>query len=590
MTSFPNVLLLTIDALRADRTSLHGYHRPTTPNLERLAEDAVVCERAFSLGPFTQSACVQMFTSTRPLAYGGFDAGATGRPETLFKRFQSAGYRTTALSTLHWVNRFFGYGSGLNEEYQLFTPNTLVGVAVAVMRSSLQGFQDGTIPEDAMRAVVEPVVAKLFDDAEEYCCLRRARARELAHDFPDSLLVNAGYNFARLERLIARHRRAFEADRGAYIGRHLSGIPKPHEWLAQEWRYRRAPAKLASELVFRAGNRLVALLDARLAGMREARFKHYVDAPTLADKTISLIRDRNQEKPFLLWAHFMDTHVPYVSGRGRQWYRQTPGYLARLGYPPDLDPALNFRHERPREPADQETVSALYDAAVLSTDEQIGRIVVALDEMGLSEDTIVAICGDHGEELGDHGDVGHYFLFYEHNVHTPMLFRRRGMPPQRIESLVTSLDLAPTVAALAGVAPASGWEGAPVTKDAGGTREHVIMETVYGGNCVFEHRPIYLAVRTETHKFIWKEYRDPRDDFSPDGPQLYDLVADPRETTNLYRPDHPVVKALNLVLARRLADMPEIVPERIVAAFGDVGRQVLSEADGGDATGREKAR
>ena len=40
MKSFPNVLLLTIDALRADRTSLHGYPRPTTPNLEWLAEDS----------------------------------------------------------------------------------------------------------------------------------------------------------------------------------------------------------------------------------------------------------------------------------------------------------------------------------------------------------------------------------------------------------------------------------------------------------------------------------------------------------------------------------------------------------------------
>ena len=75
------------------------------------------------------------------------------------------------------------------------------------MRSSLQGFHDGTIAEDAMRAVVEPVVEKLFDDAGEYCRLRRARAGELAHDFPDSLLVNARYDFARLERLIARHRR-----------------------------------------------------------------------------------------------------------------------------------------------------------------------------------------------------------------------------------------------------------------------------------------------------------------------------------------------------------------------------------------------
>ncbi len=43
----PNVILLTVDAFRADRTSLHGYRRPTTPTLERLAENAIVCENAF---------------------------------------------------------------------------------------------------------------------------------------------------------------------------------------------------------------------------------------------------------------------------------------------------------------------------------------------------------------------------------------------------------------------------------------------------------------------------------------------------------------------------------------------------------------
>ena len=57
-----------------------------------------------------------MFTSTAPLSYGGFDAGAVGRPDTLFKHFRDNGYRTTAISTLHWVNSYFGYGDGLDTE------------------------------------------------------------------------------------------------------------------------------------------------------------------------------------------------------------------------------------------------------------------------------------------------------------------------------------------------------------------------------------------------------------------------------------------------------------------------------------------
>jgi arylsulfatase A-like enzyme len=112
MTKHPNILMLTVDALRADRTSVYCYDRPTTPTLERLAKDAIVCDRAFSLGTFTQSATVQLFTSTAPLSYGGFDAGAVGRPDTLFKHFQKNGYRTTAISTLHWVNSFLDMATG----------------------------------------------------------------------------------------------------------------------------------------------------------------------------------------------------------------------------------------------------------------------------------------------------------------------------------------------------------------------------------------------------------------------------------------------------------------------------------------------
>ena len=59
-----NVLLLTVDTWRADRMSLYGYDRPTTPALDRFAESTIVCDNAYALGPFTQIACVPLFTST----------------------------------------------------------------------------------------------------------------------------------------------------------------------------------------------------------------------------------------------------------------------------------------------------------------------------------------------------------------------------------------------------------------------------------------------------------------------------------------------------------------------------------------------
>jgi len=580
MTSQPNILMLTVDALRADRTSLYGYDRPTTPTLERLAKEAVVCDRAFSLGTFTQSAAVQLFTSTPPLSFGGFDAGAVGRPDTLFKHFQDNGYRTTAISTLHWVNSFFGYGAGLDEEHQLFVPNTLVGVAIATMRNSLTGYYEGDISHDEMMAVVCPAIEKLFEDADDYFARRLEHEKSQARDYPHSLLVNEGYDLARVKRLIQGHRKKFEADRAKYVARYFAKVPASNEWLAADWRLCRPLRRLAGEAVFRFFNRILGMVKPNLASARSARFRQYVDAGALADKTIAELRNVQRDKPFLIWCHFMDTHVPYVSGHGRKWYRETSDYLQTLGYPATNDPALVFRDTRAQQPEIQKQSAALYDAAVRWTDEQIGRIIDVLDESGMGEDTIVMVCGDHGEELGDHGDLGHYFLLYEHNLRIPMIFRRKGMKPVRLSGLNTIQDVAPTLADMAGLPPADGWTGAPVDSASAAARETVVMETFYGGNCLFEHRPLYFAARGQRYKLIWSEARDPADKFSPDGPQLYDLTVDPGEHDNIYVPDHAALSGLEAAIATRMAEIPELSADRIVAAFGQTGRRVVATVRG----------
>ncbi|MDC3347540.1 sulfatase-like hydrolase/transferase [bacterium] len=580
MTSQPNILMLTVDALRADRTSLYGYDRPTTPTLERLAKEAVVCDRAFSLGTFTQSAAVQLFTSTPPLSFGGFDAGAVGRPDTLFKHFQDNGYRTTAISTLHWVNSFFGYGAGLDEEHQLFVPNTLVGVAIATMRNSLTGYYEGDISHDEMMAVVCPAIEKLFEDADDYFARRLEHEKSQARDYPHSLLVNEGYDLARVKRLIQGHRKKFEADRAKYVARYFAKVPASNEWLAADWRLCRPLRRLAGEAVFRFFNRILGMVKPNLASARSARFRQYVDAGALADKTIAELRNVQRDKPFLIWCHFMDTHVPYVSGHGRKWYRETSDYLQTLGYPATNDPALVFRDTRAQQPEIQKQSAALYDAAVRWTDEQIGRIIDVLDESGMGEDTIVMVCGDHGEELGDHGDLGHYFLLYEHNLRIPMIFRRKGMKPVRLSGLNTIQDVAPTLADMAGLPPADGWTGAPVDSASAAARETVVMETFYGGNCLFEHRPLYFAARGQRYKLIWSEARDPADKFSPDGPQLYDLTVDPGEHDNIYVPDHAALSGLEAAIATRMAEIPELSADRIVAAFGQTGRRAVATVRG----------
>lgn len=566
--SRPNVLLLTVDALRRDRTSLYGYERPTTPNLQRLAQNALVCDTAFSLAPFTQSACVQMFTSSRPLSAGGYDSGARGHPPTVFKHFREAGYHVVGLSTLHWVNRYYGYGDGLDEEHHLFTLKTLVGVAVAAMRDALIGYREGRISPFDMFQVVEPTVNTLFRNADDYCDRRLHREEQDRRDYPSSLLVNYQHDYRLVKHVTGWHRRMYQRDSLAYVRHYLLPIPDTHEWISRHWTWCRKPARFVKEGLSRAADAFVGKIAPAAVRQWQSRYKSYVDASELADKVISLLKARKEGRPFFIWTHFMDTHMPYVSGAGKRWYRETPSYLSRLGYSGSFDPGITFSTKRPKSPEEWDEYSALYDAAVNWTDEQIGRIVDAVDQLGLKDETIIAICGDHGEELGDHGQAEHLFSFYEHNVRVPMLFRSGSISSANVGSLVSLLDLAPTLGELAGIGSAAGWEGAGVASSTAAARNHVLMETFFGGSCAFEHRPVYLGVRTHTHKYIFREWRDPRDPYGFESAELYDLRSDPGEQHNLYQPNLPLVHKFNAIARRRLAELPRIPKERLASLPG----------------------
>jgi len=573
----PNILLLTIDALRADRTSLLGYDRPTTPVLERLAEDGIVCEQGYSLGSFTQTGLVQIMTSSRPLSYGGYDFGAIGRPDTVFKHFHDNGYWTVCLSTQHWVNRFFGYGDGLDKEYHLFGLLSLPGVSLAMIRATLQGYGEGRLGADTLLETADPVLTSFFNNALEYCRLWLLKEKEIQEDFPNAPFVNAGYDMKKVMDILRRHQTDYHGDKLSYIETHL--IPAPgytdwmQRWLPREWYYTRHLWKLAHEAVSRARNAIVKVFNPRLAQSLSQSFKIYPDAGSLVDKVISLLEDWDGKQPFFLWTQFADTHAPYVSGSGRQWHRKTPSYLKDLGHDPSYPPAMTF-DGTPKRPVDEPAFSALYDAALRYTDEEIGRLVDALDRLGLRDNTIIVVSGDHGEEFGEHGLWGHFFQLYESGTRVPILIHKPGLGDCRTDRFATALDIAPTIAALAGLPPAEGWEGFDLTSTSG--RDYVLMESFYAGNCLFDHRPLYFAVRTADYHYIWREYIDPTDKVSPTPIQLFDLRRDPELQDNIYHADHPEVAVFNTRIAERMAEIPEVSSERIIAAFASTGEAAVA--------------
>ncbi len=188
----------------------------------------------------------------------------------------------------------------------------------------------------------------------------------------------------------------------------------------------------------------------------------------------------------------------------------------------------------------------LYDGEVAYLDRQIGRLLDFLESRGLLENTIVAVVADHGENLGDHGIRFRHVGLFDTTTHVPLMIRWPGRETEgrRIEGLVQTLDLFPTLVKAAGL---------PVPKQDGTDLEELTEGDRRGRRAVFsEHAGrLGVSVRTLDWRYSLSQGNAP---FFPDGPSLYDLKADPGETRNLAGQGRAIEKELNGLLLRWISD------------------------------------
>jgi len=286
----------------------------------------------------------------------------------------------------------------------------------------------------------------------------------------------------------------------------------------------------------------------------------------VAERTIANIeRAVDQDKPFFLWSSFFDPHPPYLAPQPwASMYRpedMQPGRLAP-GEMDHLPPPLRLTQQpRPDFSAWQETPwanhgfhchlhdeaefrkdMAVYYGMVSLMDQQIGRILQALDQLGIEDNTLVLFTTDHGHFLGQHGLVAKGAFHFEDLLRIPMIVRYPGHVPaaKRCTALQSQVDFAPTFLAAAGL-PAPGrmqgvnqlevWRNA-----APAARDHVLVEN--------RHQPTRLHLRTYIDsRYKITVYR------GADYGEMFDLETDPGETRNLW--DDPASSSLKTQLLHR---------------------------------------
>lgn len=216
----------------------------------------------------------------------------------------------------------------------------------------------------------------------------------------------------------------------------------------------------------------------------------------------------------------------------------------------DLDPIRDLKSPVPPGLSEDEEVRWRYQRyikdylrVVASIDDNVGRLLDWLDAAGLAEQTVVVYTSDQGFFLGDHGWFDKR-LMYEESLAMPFLVRYPALVEAGsvCDDIALNVDVAPTFLDLAGVAVSDDVQGVSLVRLLRGEQPPDWRRSMYYR--YWMHRddahavPAHYGVRTLTHKLICY-YNDPLDQPGAHGPidpvewELFDLVADPLETTNV---------------------------------------------------------
>lgn len=297
-----------------------------------------------------------------------------------------------------------------------------------------------------------------------------------------------------------------------------------------------------------------------------------------ADRTIDWLKRSDREKPFCAWVSFPDPHHPFDAPEpwsrlhdpaevdlpenrvrtfeGRPWWHEAVLTKEPTGSKKGAE--IRKSYSRIAEQSDEqlrEIIANTYGQISL-IDHQVGRIMIALAEAGLDENTIVIYISDHGDWLGDHGLILKGPMHYEGLLRVPMIWKGPGIPEGKVvDEPVSTLDLGPTFFDLAGADPLQKQHGEslrPLLETDDAKREFAFNE--------WELLPTRAGVKLSLRTVRTKTHKLTLDMISGAG-ELYDLENDPNEMSNLF--DDPSVAKIQEQLTIYIHSRPnDIGPDR----------------------------
>jgi choline-sulfatase len=243
---------------------------------------------------------------------------------------------------------------------------------------------------------------------------------------------------------------------------------------------------------------------------------------------------QQQGKPFFLWFHLWDAHDPY-------------------------NPPEPFRSRFPNAP---------YNGSIAYVDATVGKLLDYLRSQGLYDNALIAVAADHGESLGEHGELTHSIFLYDATIHVPLLLKLPGnrFAGQRVNTTASLVDLAPTLLEALGQTPPPAMQGRsllpligsphPENRPSLATGDH--SERSFGWSAL-------VSLRTGNQLYV----RAP-------SPELYNVASDPGEKTNLYPGNHTAAVRLAIQLDSFVKRISTGAPHALQDGLDEKSREKLS--------------
>ncbi|MHC4943828.1 MAG: sulfatase [Planctomycetota bacterium] len=274
---------------------------------------------------------------------------------------------------------------------------------------------------------------------------------------------------------------------------------------------------------------------------------------TTVNATIDWLNENSGEK-FFIFMHTYEVHHPYQPERRFL-------ELFEESYDGQLDehisiPVLKDINAGKLEitPEDAQHIINCYDAEIRSMDDSFGHFLAYLKEEGLYEDSLIIVFSDHGEELGEHGFMGwHSHTIFEELIHVPLLikFPDLNFKGTRLEGLVRTIDIIPTMLDVLDIEPLNDFDGISLMKSIQDEKVEPLMSMTQMGEK-------HAAIRTQRWKLFNK--------------RLFDLENDPAETMDSSPSNFQIKERLQMMLDEYMKSRTENKAELL-----DVDEETMEE-------------